>query len=298
MTATDTLRLPTLSPELLRRIDALDGCQGRWIVDCRELEGGAAYALRALDDSSFWPLESGRSWGGAEPEGAPYPRGSAERAALYCAATRWQSRLLWCSNWLDDDCRWPGGYDAPSIVRSNARVFREDFARELERADGDADGLSLDVRFLTPEMLETLQALESYPLISEEDHSALEVECQQAEWEGGVRCDFRQLVGEALQELAPSGADDWWGEERAAELDDDALWWLFQECGPDWEEQVSGWCSSGYWCDLKRLRAQLTPALLAEGTDLPLLAPDQSWRHDPYPWPGAAPAPLVLEAQP
>lgn len=286
-----------LSPELLRRIDALDGCAGRWIVDCRELEGGAGYALRSLQDSSFWPTEGGRCWAGLRPEASPYRSGSVEDAAAYCAHTGWQSRLLFCSEWLDDDCRWPGGYDAPSIIRSNARVFREDFARELERADGDADGIALDVRYVTAEMLETIQALESYPLISEEDHSALELELQQAAWEEPVRREFRERVGEALQEFAPEGADAYWGEERACELDDDALLWLFEECGPEWEEQVSGLCSSGYWCDLDRLTEQLTASLLAEATGLPLLAADQRWRHDAYPWPGAPAAPLICEVR-
>ena len=42
-----------LSPELLRRIESLSGCQGRWLVDCRELEGNYSYALRSLSEP--WP---------------------------------------------------------------------------------------------------------------------------------------------------------------------------------------------------------------------------------------------------
>lgn len=295
-----------LSPALLARIDRLSGCQGRWIVDCREIEGDRSYALRNLQESCLYssllvPVgDDHRCWALYRLETLGLERGNnptPEDAALYCAHTGWQARLLFCSDWLDDDSRWPGGYDAPSIICSNARVFREDFARELERADGDADGIALDVRYVTAEMLETIQALESYPLISEEDHSAIELELQQAAWEEPVRREFRERVGEALQEFAPEGADAYWGEERACELDDAALLWLFEECGPEWEEQVSGLCSSGYWCDLDRLAERLSASLLAEATGLPLLAADQRWRHDAYPWPGAPAAPLICEVR-
>lgn len=282
-----------LSPEVLRRIDALSGCRGRWIVDCRALEGNASYALRSLDDSSFWPTESGASWAAVEPDGSPYKRGTPERAAAYCAATGWRSRLLWCAELLDDDDRWPGGYDAPSIIKSNARVFREEFAKELGRADGDADGLSLDIRYITPEMLETLEALESYPLISEDDHSALELELQQAAWEEPISSEFRELVAEVLQEHAPDGADNWWGEEVAAKLDDESLRWLFEECGPEWQEQTFGLCSYGFWCDIPKLRGSLSPSLLSEATGLSILPVSQLWRSEPYPWTGSEPSPLV-----
>jgi len=43
-----------LSPELLRRIDSLSGCQGRWIVDCRALEGDYSYALRSLSEPCLY----------------------------------------------------------------------------------------------------------------------------------------------------------------------------------------------------------------------------------------------------
>jgi hypothetical protein len=253
---TTTNKTPRLSPELLRRLDALDGCRGRWIVDCRELESGASYALRALDDASFWLTLGGQSWAAVAPEPPTYRRGSVEAAAQYCAATRWQSRLLWCSEWLDDDARWPGGYDAPSVIRSNARVFREDFAKELERADGDADGLALDVRFITAEMLETLAALESYPLISEDDHSALELELQQEAWESWAAADWRKELERKLQQHAPDDADAYWSSEMLEPVPDDKLQELFNTCADlaniYWEEQCCGSTSEGYWLDVAR----------------------------------------------
>lgn len=259
-----------LSPELLRRMDALSGCRGRWIVDCRELEAGASYALRGLDEASFWrlPLQDGveRCWAAMRPDPAPYRRATPEDAALYCAATRWQSRLLFVPELLDDDCRWPGGYDAPSIIRSNARVFRDEYASELERADGDADGIALDVRYITPEMLETLAALESYPLISEDDHSELELELQDEAWESYVRDDWRRAIQKRLEDLAPEETpygSHYWASDVADAISDETLAELLRSSSEAanvyWEEQCCGLTSSGFWIDLERCAEALTP---------------------------------------
>lgn len=260
-----------LSPELLARIERLDGCRGRWIVDCRAVDGDYSYALRPLSD--HWPIitKSGvRYWHATDSVGENYPHklGSPEDAALYCAQTGWQSKLLWCSDWLNDDSLWPGGYEAESVIRSNARVFRDEFAKELERADGDADGISLDVRFCTEGMLETLDALESYPLISEDDHSALELEDQERSWNDWAESDWRKLVAKAIDAYAPEDADSDWGETIADRLSDKTLYWLFSEAGGNelWCEEAQ----SGWWCDLERAAERLTAELLSEATELPL----------------------------
>ena len=254
-----------LSPELLRRIDALDGCRGRWIVDCREIEGDYSFALRSLDDSWLLETEAGqRYWRGLLPDTYPHKFGTVLDAAAYCAATGWRSKLLWCSDWLNDDCSWPGGYDAPSIIRSNARVFRDNFSKELAAADGDADGCSLDIRYVTQEMLETLAALESYPLISEDDHSELEMDLQSEAYEDWGRDDFRKEVGERLQELAPDDADSYWGSELADTIAGDVLddWFrsASEQAGEYWEEESGG----SQWISVKRVAAVLTVADLSE----------------------------------
>jgi len=78
---------------------------------------------------------------------------------------------------------WPGGYDAPSHHRSNNRVFKEEYEKELEFADADADGLSLDIRFLTDDMIETIKSLEDYPILDERDWSDVEINDQNEEWD-------------------------------------------------------------------------------------------------------------------
>lgn len=271
-----------LSPELLRRIDAVNGCQGRWIVDCRAIEGDYSFAFRDLSDNWRLPTEDGeRYWRVVVPDDHPYKSGTPEDAAAYCAATGWRCKLLWQSQYLDDDCSWPGGYSAPSIYRSNARVFRDDFAKELAKADGDGPGLSLDIRFVTDDMLEILAALESYPLISEDDHSQLEMELQQEAWEQWAADDFRKEVGKRLQELAPEDADDYWGSELADDIDATKLQEAFYACCEAgnlyWQEE-----QGEQWLNVEDVAAQLTVADLADLTGATLL-----------PWEGAEPAPLL-----
>lgn len=290
-----------LSPELLQRIDRLSACQGQWVVDCRALEGDYSYALRSLGEA--WPFSatdplSGRFlsyWHASDfADACPYPRNSPEAAAFYCAHTGWQARLLFCSDYLREDCSWPGGYSPSAVYRSNARVFRDQYAKELQNADADADDISLDVRYLTADMLETLESLESYPLINEDDHSALELDDQQEAWESWAAADWRRLVCKALDDLLPGDAsqdgDDILGSVADA---DDKLAELFRLCCESaneyWEEQ-GGY---GQWINLERVATALDAADLRDLTGLQLLPPDQQWRREPYPWPGAEPSPLI-----
>ena len=292
-----------LSPELLRRIDSLSGCQGRWIVDCRELEGNYSYALRSLSEPwPYWQTDeltgkAERYWH-ATADGSernPHKLGSLQDAALYCAHTGWQARLLFVADRLNDDCSWPGGYSAPSAYRSNARVFRAEFAKELEAgADGDADGVALDVRFVSDEMLETIGSLESYCILDEDDHSQLELELQQEAWELWAASDWRQLVCKAIDAVLPEDATIDGDEILAAMPDEDSkLAELFHNCC-EWTNTY--WFEDGtdQWVDLDRVAEALGIEELRDFTGLQLLSPDQTWRTEPYPWPGAEPAPLLV----
>jgi hypothetical protein len=287
-----------LSPELLRRIDSLSGCQGRWLVDCRELEGNYSYALRSLSEA--WPFEQAdghRYWHSSDAgsDQNPHKLGSLEDAALYCAHTGWKSRLLFVADRLNDDCSWPGGYSAPSIYRSNARVFRDQFAKELAAgADGDADGVALDVRFVSDEMLEAVNSLENYCILDEDDHSQLEIELQDEAWNSWAASDWRRLVCKAIDAVLPEDATIDGDEILAAMPDEDSkLAELFRNCC-EWTNTY--WFEDGtdQWVDLDRVAQALGIAELRDFTGLQLLSPDQTWRTEPYPWPGAEPAPLLV----
>lgn len=286
----------TLSPALLSRIDRLSGCQGRWIVDCRAIEGNYSYAFRSPGDPFQLETPEGLRYWRVTPAGevSPYRIGSLEDAALYCAHTSWQSRLLFVSEFLAEDYSWPGGYSPSAVYRSNARVFRDEFRRELENgADGDGPDIALDVRFVTDEMLETLESLESYPLISEDDHSELEMELQEEAWEQWAASEWRQLVCKALDAALPEDCERDADEILDTIPDADAkLRELFNACAESsntyWQEE-----QGDQWIDLERVVGALDLADLRGLTGLALLPPDQQWRKEPYPWPDGSTTPLI-----
>jgi hypothetical protein len=272
---------PKPSPALLERINRLDGCAGQWILDLRDRDN------RGHD---LHHLSAGFSAAGFGTIKDP-------AAALeFCCANRWRDcRLLFSADRLNDDCSWPGGYNAPSIYRSNARVFRDEFRRELELADGEADGISLDVRYVSEEMLETLDSLEGYPLISEDDHSQLELELQDEAWDSWAAADWQALVLRLLADHAPDSIEDPedWAETALESVTSETLCELFRACCEQsstyWQEESDG----EQWIDLKRAAAALDLADLKDLTGLALLPADQEWRREPYPWPDGSSDPLV-----
>jgi hypothetical protein len=246
-------------------MDRLSGCNGRWIVDCRELEGSYSYALRSLSEQ--WPYESSDALSGDlsgtvsrywhSLDGVPnlYKLSSPEDAAQYCAATRWRCKLLFSPALLDADCSWPGGYEASSLHRSNNRTFRDTFSKELLLADGDADGLSLDVRYVTEEMLSEIESLENYPLLSEDDHSSLELELQEEAWADWAERDFSRALEKRLSSVLEN---DERAEEIVESLSPDSLYSLFSALSDStsiyWQEE-SG---NGQWIDCERVAAELS----------------------------------------
>jgi hypothetical protein len=268
-------------PTLTDRIQRLDGCSGRWILDLRDRDN------RGYD---LHHLSAGFACAGYGTIRDP------ETALRLCCDRLWrEARLLFSPDWLNDDCCWPGGYNAPSIHRSNARVFREEYRLELELADGDADGIALDIRHVTEEMLEAIESLEDYPLLNEDDHSDLELALQDEAWESWAGDDWRNLVTAALAEYAPETCDDaeQWAEDAMERVSEDALAELFYGCADQtstyWQEESGG----DQWIDLKRAAKGIDRRDLKDLTGLALLAPDQQWRREPYPWPDGSAAPLI-----
>jgi len=275
---------------LAQRLERLDGCAGRWILDLRDSDQ-RGYDLHHLP-------------------GYVYGLGqlTAAQALEHCRATRWSNaRLLFSPDRLNDDCSWPGGYEAPSHHRSNARVFREEFAQALELADGDADGTALDLRYVTPEMIETIEALESYPILDADDHSQLELDCQHEAWECWAASDWRDAIRDRLAEYCPAAVVDanaygpstakFWADDQLDAIPADKLEFqlleLFQACAEManeyWQEESGG----GWWINVERVAAGVDRLDLVGLTGLALLPPDQEWRREPYPWPDGSRDPLA-----
>lgn len=279
-------RLPPEMIPLAQRIERLSGCQGQWVLDLRNSEDPRGYDAHYLSSGIYR---------------AGYGKIKDPKTALkFCADHHWRgARLLFCADKLNADCSWPGGYDAPSIYRSNNRVFSDEFRKELSLADGDFDGLSLDVRFLTLEMIEQIETLEDYPLLSEDDHSELELELQEEAWELWVASDWRRIIEAKLNENLEGSSLEDCADEILDKVEDlnCRLYGLFEACremsNNYWEEELGS-----QWINLDSVASCLDLADLRDLTGLPLLAPDQHWRREPYPWTGAEPAPLISELKP
>jgi hypothetical protein len=259
------------SPELLRRLDRLEGCRGIWYLDRRD------------SDQRGYDINHLPSFGCRTPA----------EALAACVEVGWhEMRLLFSPDNLNGDSGY--GYTASAVYRSNERVFRDQYSTELELADGDGDGIALDLRFVTDDMIETIESLEDYCVLDDSDHSELEYEEQQEAWDSWAASDWRSAVEKALSQYEPEGAGLWWAEEvldAVPELES-KLQELFHACADSaneyWYEESGDQCIS-----VDRVAKAIDIEDLKDLTGLPLLPPDQEWRREPYPWAGAEPAPLL-----
>lgn len=101
-----------------------------------------------------------------------------------------------------------GDYNGGDVEASNMRVLVERFPW-LYRVYGSHgyEALAYDAT-LGPvpdseELCEILENLEDYPLIDEDDHSALEMELETAAWEEDGRDDFRKALTSLLDDIDP-----------------------------------------------------------------------------------------------
>lgn len=134
--------------------------------------------------------------------------------------------------------------------------------------------------------------LESYPVADESHLSELESQAEDEEWQRSGESDWREAIAKALDELAPDDAPLYWAEDLADTLSDEKLqtsWHeLTEQCG-HWAEHTSEGCC----LNIEGPAELLTAAKLSEIFGQTFLAADQRWRSEPYPWAGAAPAPLL-----
>lgn len=274
----------TVSPALIERCERLAGCQGSWRLHLQQPRHTYGRPDEYLDSTdSVWvadgqPYHSLRDW----PE-----------MLAYCIADRWRStRLLFLPEYFDDDYSWPGGYRRPSIYEANANVARNEYT-EKDGLIVESPSLGIDPRFASEDLLGAIDSLESYPVLDETELGKVEAKRQEEAWESWAAADWRESVSKALHQHAPDGADDYWGEEIVDRVSDSALYDLFRSCCEEsdeyWEEHSDG----ESWIRLEAVAAAITRQDLIDLTGLALLHPDQEWRREPYPWPGADPAPLA-----
>jgi hypothetical protein len=147
------------SPALLERIDRLTGCQGHWVL----IRDGQP----ERDCSHQWH---------ETPEGH----------LATCLADRWRNVSLgFCPSY----CGYSDYSRTGLVGLSNYRVMTDAASTPdphgavLEISYGwNGGGIVLDLRYVTDDQLETVEALENYPLISDDDHSQLEWDGIEADW--------------------------------------------------------------------------------------------------------------------
>jgi len=134
--------------------------------------------------------------------------------------------------------------------------------------------------------------LEGYPVADESDLAELQQEEEEEAWERWGMTEWRETMAKALEPYAPDTADNYWETEQIERLSDD-------EAGAAWvlvADRLS-WCcvheSDGPTFNFEEAAERLDTATLAQITGLPLLAPDQEWRREPYPWPDGSTDPLA-----
>jgi hypothetical protein len=147
------------SPALLERINRLEGCQGHWIL----IRDGEP----ETDCSHQWH------------------QSAADHLAT-CLSERWRNVSL---GFVPSYCGYSDYSQTGLVGLSNYRVLTDpsstpdNFGGILEVSYGwNGRGVVLDLLRVPVDVLETIEALESYPLISDDDHSNLEMEGFEKLW--------------------------------------------------------------------------------------------------------------------
>jgi len=261
---------PKPSPALLERIERLTGCAGHW---CLIRDGEPE-----RDSFSAWHQ-------------------SPEDHLQTCLAEHWRNVSL---GFVPSWCGYSDYANTGLVGKANYNVLT-DPASTPDPHGGiltvgygwNGEGVVLDVLRVPADVLEAVESLESYPLLSEDEHSSLELAAQDEAWPEVERYFLKDLARE-LQTYAPEDADPYWAADTLEIFPEDgAVAELFRtvadRAGIYWE--ADGYC--GQWIDTSKVAAAVTWQELAELVRLPLLAPDQEWRREPYPWPDGSRDPLA-----
>jgi hypothetical protein len=184
---------------------------------------------------------------------------SPEEAVLLISERRlWQSvSLLWLS-----DHALSGDYCGAPHTASNFRVLLEEFGgsprcREAYGSYGSRS-IAIDPRYLSDELLESLQSLENYPVLDEDDCGALELELQAEAWESWAERDFQRALESRLSSLC----GDETAEEITESLDSDQLYSLFESLREEANEYWQSQSSPNQWIDVERIVERASSSLL------------------------------------
>jgi hypothetical protein len=147
---------------------------------------------------------------------------------------------------------------------SNCEVLLEEYnspeCRELIGGHG-SKSVAIDPRYISEELLESLESLENYPVLDEEHWSELGEKFKTQAFEDWIESDLRGYVEEALVEALLEGGvrEREEAEEEAEEIaenaSEDILWEILSEADSDgslWEEE-----HNSMYCNLDRIDSSL-----------------------------------------
>jgi hypothetical protein len=268
---------PKASPALLERIGRLEICSGHWVL----IRDGEPEA----DCSHQWHQ-------------------TPERHLETCLSERWRDVSL---GFVPSYCGWSDYASTGLVGKANFNVLT-DPASTPDPLGGiltvgygwNGSGVVLDLLRVPADVLETMAALESYPLISEDEHYTLELEEIDQAWQDSYASDWRDAICDQLAAYCPEAVLEqsqygpstakFWADDQLDSLPEDKLerelQELFQVC-LEW----SGECwvvedlSCGAYIRLEKVAAGVDRSDLVALTGLVLLPLDQEWRRESYPWP-------------
>jgi hypothetical protein len=161
--------------------------------------------------------------------------------------------------WLSDFCL-SGDYCGGSHYLSNLLCLLEEHGNHgVRECYGSYSSLtlSIDPRFCSEELLQALEALESYPIHDENHWSSISRELQDKEWDLWAAREFSQKLSERLSSLLPEALEEE-AEDAIESLSSDALYALFREAqdlsNTYWENEQG----SSYYIDCERLSEALS----------------------------------------
>ena len=174
------------------------------------------------------------------------------------AVERICERKLWGSVallWLSDNAL-SGDYCGAPYTASNCRVLLKEHGREgnpeIREIYGShgSQSVVVDPRYLSEDLLESLESLENYPVLDEDDCGALELELQSEAWESWASRDFSRYLESRLSNLLESEEE---AESKVETLSDSALFGLFEtlrdRANLYWESESS----PNQWIDVERV---------------------------------------------
>lgn len=288
----DTSNIPAV---LWERFELLDGCQGEWLFLVEEDSPYFHYQCRSETErpirQAFLPWR----------DDARNDIRNLPDAIRYAMAAHWRGiAVVFQPRYLDDRYGWPGGYDPEAVLQANANVWREEYGSRRFAGETSAGAIILDPRYLIPtpeedqDAIDDLTGLEDYPCLSEDELGQVEHDRETEAWEAsyGLRRDFRKALVKVLEAFYPD-TPLYWAEETIDAVSDEVI----DDLARALEEQTNTyWChesDGSAWLDVNRLVAGVDAADFRDLTGLPILAPDQQWRTESYPWPDGSTTPLA-----